>query len=133
VTIWIEQFQNSRNYDKATENFLLTILPHLAKVITQNGIYWLAHFPEHQMSRLLLKIFGESYVDWATENQQWVQDHEGGLQVRQIENLMQGHKQHWQVFRTNLGARQHPATHQTQTGYFQKNNKQNDYAKAPCT
>jgi hypothetical protein len=88
--IWIEQFRNSRNYDKATENFLLTILPHLAKVITQNGIYWLAHFPEHHVSRLLLKIFGESYVNWATEKRQWVQDHEGGVQDRQIENLNSG-------------------------------------------
>lgn len=88
--IWLEDFERSPVLDLATKNFLTVLLPHLAKVITQDGIYWISHFPDHDISRLLLLVFGPTYVDWAAEKRLWVRSSESAVQERQIDRLNAG-------------------------------------------
>jgi hypothetical protein len=49
---------------KCGTNFLEKTLPFLAKVLVQDGIYWIKAYPQHEVSRLLLSVFGERYVEW---------------------------------------------------------------------
>ena len=88
--IWINQFRDSAKYDQASENFLLVLLPHVAKVITQDGIFWVTYFPQHHVSQLLLKVFGNSYVTWAANKREWVKQSEEDLRSNQVEALNAG-------------------------------------------
>ncbi len=90
LPIWLEEFQRSPVHDMASENFLTVLLPLLAQVITQDGIYWISHFPDHHISRLLLQVFGPLDVGWAAEKRVWVCSSETVVQDRQIDRLNAG-------------------------------------------
>ena len=48
---WREQqlAHDGEKYEAAT-NFLYETLPNFAKVVVQDGIYWVNEFPEHEVS-----------------------------------------------------------------------------------
>ena len=68
IDIWHLQF-NSPEGDKseAARNFLFGVLPFLAKVVVQDGIYWLKEYPKHEISRLILEAMPENYERWCRE------------------------------------------------------------------
>ena len=49
----------------AAQNFLYVLLPFLAKVIFQDGVYWVDKFPQHEVSRLLRGRMPPNYERWA--------------------------------------------------------------------
>ena len=63
---WKLQWQ-SPNGDKsqAADNFLNKILPYLALVVVQDGIYYLRDFPEHELTKLILRVMPPNYEQWA--------------------------------------------------------------------
>ena len=68
INQWKYQHKESERINKTARrsgnNFLLVLLPFLAKVAVQDGIYWIERFPLHQVS-LLLKQKIPGYEAWA--------------------------------------------------------------------
>jgi hypothetical protein len=63
---WIQQ-RESQNGDqsKCSANFLYELLPWLAAIVIQDGIFWIVDFPGHEVSRLLLHAMPPWYPRWA--------------------------------------------------------------------
>ena len=55
ITAWRQRF------------FLFELLPYLAKVVVQDGIYWIKHYPNHEVSRLILNAMPPEYQRWAVK------------------------------------------------------------------
>jgi len=65
---WLQEFSSpSGDHCKAAESFLTKVLPFLAKVIIQDGIYWIHKHPQNSASQILLRlnIGGIWYSNWA--------------------------------------------------------------------
>jgi hypothetical protein len=61
---WCTQWNNGEgggDTHKSARNFLLEVVPLLARVIVQDAPYWLKHFPEHCYSRFLRQKFPMSF------------------------------------------------------------------------
>jgi hypothetical protein len=52
----------------AAYNFLQKLLPYLTIVVFQDGVYWVAQFPQHPASMLLRHIMQPWYDRWAHES-----------------------------------------------------------------
>ena len=69
--VWLEQSRGARGDKSNTANhFLNKVLPYLAKVCLQDGIFWVKEWPEHgtvvNFLRLLhSKGYKQAYLDWA--------------------------------------------------------------------
>lgn len=68
IDIWRAQ-ADAPNGDKsnAAKNFLYEMLPFLALVVVQDGIFWLRDWPEHPISKFLLTVMPPTYERWAAE------------------------------------------------------------------
>jgi hypothetical protein len=69
LELWKEQVNNDYRYDNglAARNFVNHLLPFLATIILQDGIYFTSAFPNHPYTLLLLhKLQGEGYEEWCT-------------------------------------------------------------------
>ncbi len=71
----------SRHGDESTaaRHFLGVVLPFLAHVVTQDGIYWVHHFPQNPAMNLLLQRLDghtgdQHYTVWAREKRKWVSE-----------------------------------------------------------
>ena len=66
VHLWRTQFTAPNgDHSLAAQNFLDEALPYLAKVVVQDGIYWLRDYPSHEVSKLLLNTMPPEYERWA--------------------------------------------------------------------
>ena len=71
---WLAQWScENDGKSKAADNFLNKILPFLAKVVVQDGIYYIRDFPEHQYSRLLKKVMPPDFERWAQNARQEIE------------------------------------------------------------
>jgi hypothetical protein len=72
---WRGQYE-SRNGDKseACRNFLYHILPFVAQVVVQDGIYFVHHFPHHQISTMLREAMPNNYELWARDSRQMIKE-----------------------------------------------------------
>jgi hypothetical protein len=79
---WEQQFQSDhgdKDHSKGAEEFLYRILPFLATVAVQDGIFWINHFKRNPATVLLLsRLDGEvgnrHYSVWAREKRNWIRD-----------------------------------------------------------
>ena len=70
LALWQSQFRNPLgDHSKAAENMLFDLLPYLAKVVVQDGIYWVNSYPDHEVTRLLLNTMPPEYERWAAKAQ----------------------------------------------------------------
>lgn len=72
---WKHQVNNIMGYDKgaAALNFVNQLLPFMAAIIAQDGIYLTSQFPNHIYSKLLLQQLGHhGYVGWANAQREEV-------------------------------------------------------------
>jgi Centromere DNA-binding protein complex CBF3 subunit, domain 2 len=95
---WKEQ-QESEWGDKseAAENFIKKTLPFLAKVVLQDGVYWIHDFPDHPVSRLLTFITANRniragrrphpYVQFGNRCREWAQQQQEHLPEDQLQQL----------------------------------------------
>ena len=58
----------------AASNFLNKMLPFLARVIIQDGIFWLRDFPNHEISITLRNVMPAGYEEWARETRALVEE-----------------------------------------------------------
>lgn len=73
--LWVQQ-RESENGDKTAGayNFLYFTLPFLAKVVIQDGCYWIKEFPEHEASIALLSAMLPAYAGFAKQSRDWVKN-----------------------------------------------------------
>ena len=72
ITVWRTQQagpdgDNNGKKKCAAHAFLWEVLPFFALVLFQDGIYWLRDFPDHEATRLLVKVLPDWYQQWAKE------------------------------------------------------------------
>lgn len=69
INEWREQVGTmDGDHGLAAQNFLYHVLPYLAAVVVQDGIYWIRDFPEHEATRLLRFVMGAGYDVWARDS-----------------------------------------------------------------
>lgn len=68
IHVWQAQMESPMG-DKceAARNFLNKMLPWLAEVVIQDGVYWIDRYPEHFISILLRRAMPANYEAWAKE------------------------------------------------------------------
>jgi hypothetical protein len=72
INDWREQRESpAGDHGPAAHNFLYCVLPYLAMIIVQDGIYWIHDYPDHEASRLLLHTMRQgNFVRWAADARQ---------------------------------------------------------------
>ena len=71
IDIWRDQyFSPEGDKSEAAKNFLFGVLPFLAQVVVQDGIYWIRDYPDHEISKLLLHVMPPNYERWSFEMRQ---------------------------------------------------------------
>jgi hypothetical protein len=56
-------------------------------VLVQDGVYWVEMDPQHEVSRLLISVFGVRYLEWAEKQRRAVREIEQTTTNRQIHAL----------------------------------------------
>jgi hypothetical protein len=70
INTWQVQVNNTWGYDKgkSARSFVNNLLPHLAQIVVQDGMYLTTTYPNHPYSKLLLqKMQNVGYEKWATD------------------------------------------------------------------
>ena len=88
LPVWRLQ-QQSPLGDKslAAQNLLYSVLPYLAMVVVQDGIFWLRDFKDHEVSKLLLKRMPATYELWAKNARENIEVSQRQRQLMQRSNL----------------------------------------------
>lgn len=56
----------------------------------QDGVFWVEMDPQHEVSRLLVSVFGERYIQWADKQRKAVREIESNATNKQIQALDAG-------------------------------------------
>jgi hypothetical protein len=86
---WLREHESGLKWQCGT-NFLEKLLPFLARVLVQDGVYWVEMDPQHEVSRLLISVFGERYLEWADKQRKAVREIENNATNKQIQALDAG-------------------------------------------
>jgi hypothetical protein len=86
---WVREHESGLKWPCGT-NFLKKLLPFLARVLVQDGVYWVEMDPQHEVSRLLVSVFGERYLEWADKQRRGVREIEKNATNKQIQALDAG-------------------------------------------
>jgi hypothetical protein len=86
---WVREHESGLKW-KCGTNFLHKLLPFLAHVLVQDGVYWVEMDPRHEVSRLLISVFGERYIEWADKQRKRVREMEENVKKEQIQALDAG-------------------------------------------
>ena len=84
---WRQQqksFQGDQS--KTANNFLYEFISFITKVIIQDGIYWVHHFPNNEAS-IMLKNLILNYEVWAASARAEVKRKEAGLRTSRVDVL----------------------------------------------
>ena len=87
--VWKAQATSATNGDKtdAADNFLNELLPFLARVVVQDGIFWIRDFKHHAIARHLLHVMPPDYERWAKEQREWIAQQAKEFEVNKIQQL----------------------------------------------
>jgi hypothetical protein len=86
----------------AAHNFLWEVLPFLARVIFQDGIFWIQEFPNHEASRLLLHVLPDWYPSWAEEARIKVDELLKNRETSMIERMNQASQASFHAVQTSV-------------------------------
>jgi hypothetical protein len=86
----------------AAHNFLWEVLPFLARVIFQDGIYWIQEFPNHEASRLLLHVLPDWYPNWAEQARVKVDELFKNREASMIVQMNQASQASFQAVQTSV-------------------------------
>jgi hypothetical protein len=73
INTWREQVNDIWGFDKglAAKNFVNLLLPYLAEIVIQDGIYFTAAYPDHPYTKTLLqKMSPVGYEQWASDTRE---------------------------------------------------------------
>jgi hypothetical protein len=86
---WLREHESGLKWACGT-NFLQKLLPFLARVLVQDGVYWVEMDPRHKVSRLLISVFGDRYLEWADKQRKKVREIKENATNNQIQALDAG-------------------------------------------
>jgi hypothetical protein len=86
---WVREHESGLKWPCGT-NFLKKLLPFMARVLVQDGVFWVEMDPQHEVSRLLVSVFGERYIQWADKQRKAVREIESNATNKQIQALDAG-------------------------------------------
>jgi hypothetical protein len=55
----------SGDHSKTALNLLFGVLPFATKVVIQDGVFFIKDFPNHEVTKLLLKVMPPTFERWA--------------------------------------------------------------------
>jgi hypothetical protein len=68
ISKWRQQHSSEEgDPSEAARNFLYEVLPMLARVVMQDGPYWIRDYPNHELTRLLVSRMDAGYYRWAKQ------------------------------------------------------------------
>jgi hypothetical protein len=79
LNLWRFQVNEQLGFDKgaAAKNFVNLLLPFLAEIVIQDGIYFQKSYPNHTFSEILMhKLQAVNYEEWASNARDQVKDRE---------------------------------------------------------
>ena len=65
IGVWRDEVEDNGDRHESAKNFLFQTLPFLARVLLEDGPYWLRDFPNHISSNQLRECLPNRYLDWA--------------------------------------------------------------------
>jgi hypothetical protein len=66
ISMWRQQYASpSGDHSKAAQNLLYGVLPFATEVVIQDGIFFIKDFPNHEVTKLLLKVMPPTFERWA--------------------------------------------------------------------
>lgn len=83
LNTWKQHVNETWGYDKgmSAKSFVNTLLPFLAEIVIQDGIYFISMYPEHPYSKMLLqKLQHFGYEQWAADMRAAVESREVTVQ-----------------------------------------------------
>jgi hypothetical protein len=89
LEVWKEKVNDDYMSDNgmAARNFVNHLLPFLATIILQDGVYFTVSYPDHPYSTLLLhKMHGEGYEEWSARMRDLILEKEVIIQQNREEN-----------------------------------------------
>jgi hypothetical protein len=103
IEVWQEEQRSAHgDHTDAAYHFVQCLLPWIAHVIFQDGIYWIHHYPNHEVSRLLLHVFPPWYPEWAERARTWVTGMERSRKISQVSQLSQAAQSSYDVLYSDL-------------------------------
>jgi hypothetical protein len=85
---WEEQLSHP-GVDIPARHFIMELLPYLAEVCVQDGIYLIEDYPEHAISILLLQRIS-NYSEWARQKRHDIESMEGNYDADRLLALNEG-------------------------------------------
>lgn len=73
--------------ESAARNFLLGVVPFFCKVLFQDGIYWVDEYPQHTISRFLIRRLPNWYSEWAAQQRLLCREQLRLTRDRQVQHL----------------------------------------------
>jgi hypothetical protein len=84
---WVQQYLSpDGDHSKAAKNFLEELLPFLAIVALQDGIYWIKEYPNNSASIILKNTF-PNYEAWASQARKAVIQQQAELEESRISSM----------------------------------------------
>jgi len=84
LNLWRSQVLEMRGYDKgaSAKSFVNNVLPHLAEIVIQDGMYLMEIYPEHPYCGVLQELMrGSGYENWAVQMRERIHRREHDVQV----------------------------------------------------
>ena len=89
LNLWRQHVNETWGYDKgmSAKNFVNTLLPFLAEIVVQDGIYFTTMYPQHPYSKMLLqKLQPLGYEQWSTDMRASIENREVTIQENENED-----------------------------------------------
>ena len=88
INIWRYQMASpTGDKSEAAKNFVTETLPYLARVIVQDGIYWIRDYPNHPVSILIRNVMPPAYEQWAQARRALVEQQIQNRQQSRVQEL----------------------------------------------
>ena len=97
INLWRSQVHDRRGFDKgdSAKAFVNSVLPHLAQIVIQDGMYLMEVYPQHPYTAILQELMSYTgYETWANEMKQRIHQRQQEVQVmssgnRQYDSILQ--------------------------------------------
>ena len=96
--VWLNQYNSPQgDKHKSAKNFLYQTIPFLARVVLQDGPYWIKHYPNHPYTSTLLSRMQPHYINWSRRAIQEAQELQDRRDIDNIQNLNAGARHAFEV------------------------------------
>jgi hypothetical protein len=99
---WVDEYLPGAKW-ACGQQFLFKVLPLLARLFVQDGIYRTVAYPNHTTTLMLMNAFGqERYTPWAEKQRQKVSDLRSKVIQNNLKNLERAHQDAYVYIRQDV-------------------------------